>query len=63
LVAAIPEKESIDEVVLRKGENISGQAKRGEEYLRRIFGADMDSFVATMNQYWPDLRKYSLDVI
>lgn len=30
--------------------------ERGEEYMRNIFRADLDPFLATMDKYWPDLR-------
>lgn len=30
--------------------------KRGIEYMRNIFRADMDPFLETMDKFWPDLR-------
>lgn len=58
LAEAIPDKESIDTLEVRKDhENPFDLTSRGEAYMERVFGAaDMERFLKTMNEYWPDLR-------
>lgn len=61
LAEAIPDKDSIDPVEVRKGyTNPFDLTARGEAYMERVFGAeDMGRFLKTMDEYWPDLRTSS----
>jgi len=58
LVNAIPDDASRDNTNLRTTiPSFSAVYQRGEDYMRRVFGdGDLDSFLATMEEYWPDLK-------
>ncbi|CAK7221533.1 hypothetical protein SBRCBS47491_004557 [Sporothrix bragantina] len=59
LSEAIPDEESIDQVIVR--DNVTNPydlTARGEAYMERVFGADdMKRFTTVMDKFWPDLRK------
>lgn len=59
---AIPDEDSIDRVEVRKSiQNPYDMTDRGEKYMKRVFGEeDMGRFVQTMDEYWPDLRTFSV---
>jgi len=48
----------VDRVEVRKDiKNPYDMRSRAEAYMKRVFGAaDMDRFLKTMDDYWPDLR-------
>ncbi|CAM1505009.1 Fc.00g106460.m01.CDS01 [Cosmosporella sp. VM-42] len=57
LIKALPSPESNETSSIRNHISVPAETgKRGEEYMRNIFRADLDPFLATMDQYWPDLR-------
>lgn len=57
LIKALPSPESNETSSIRNDILVpSDTDQRGEDYMRNIFRADLDPFLATMDKYWPDLR-------
>jgi hypothetical protein len=55
---AIPDSESQDNTNFRTSiPAFSSVSERGEVYMRVVFGdGDLDTFLSTMEEYWPDLK-------
>jgi alkylhydroperoxidase/carboxymuconolactone decarboxylase family protein YurZ len=55
---AIPDLESQDNTNFRTSiPAFSSVSARGEAYMRVVFGdGDLDTFLSTMEEYWPDLK-------
>ncbi|PGH17416.1 hypothetical protein AJ80_04786 [Polytolypa hystricis UAMH7299] len=57
LVNALPSPESNEISSIRDHIEVPAETnERGEAYMRNIFRADLDPFLASMDKYWPDLR-------
>ena len=57
LIKALPSPESNEITSVRDHIQVpTSTDERGEAYMRNIFRADLDPFLATMEKYWPDLR-------
>ncbi|KAH7024548.1 uncharacterized protein B0I36DRAFT_415976 [Microdochium trichocladiopsis] len=64
LIRAIPSPQSNETSSIRAHiTNPSDTDARGEAYMRGIFRADLDPFLANMDAHWPDLRRLVVTTI
>lgn len=57
LITAIPTPEANETSSIRSHKKVPAELdERGLTYMRNIFRADLDPFLETMDNYWPDLR-------